>query len=78
MSLNPYLFFDGRCREAFDFYRSVFGSDFSEFHLFDEMPDDTPLPEAEKSRVMHVSLPIGDSVLMGSDSCSAFGGPPSW
>ncbi len=34
------------------------------------------IAEAEQDRVMHVSLPIGSSVLMGSDSCSAFGPPP--
>ena len=32
--------------------------------------------EAELDRIMHVSLPIGSSVLMGSDSCSSFGPPP--
>ena len=76
MSLNTYLTFDGNCREAFEFYRSVFGGDFSEFHSFAEGPADMAVPEAERDRIMHVSLPVGASILMGSDSCSAFGPPP--
>ena len=76
MSLNAYLTFDGNCREAFEFYRSVFGGEFSEFQTFAQAPADMGVPDAEKDRVMHLSLPIGSSVLMGSDSCSAFGPPP--
>ena len=77
MSLNTYLTFDGNCREAFEFYRSVFGGEFSEFHTFAEAPPDMSVPEAEKDLMMHVSLPVGSSVLMGSDSCSSFGPPPA-
>ncbi len=76
MSLNTYLTFDGNCREAFEFYRAVFGGDFSEFHTFAEAPAEMSVPAAEKDRIMHVSLPVGSSVLMGSDSCSGFGPPP--
>ncbi|MCG8544946.1 MAG: VOC family protein [Alphaproteobacteria bacterium] len=76
MSLNTYLHFNGNCREAFEFYQSVFGGEFSEFHTYAEAPADMGVPDAEKDRIMHVSLPVGSSVLMGSDSCSAFGPPP--
>ena len=76
MSLNTYLFFDGNCREAFEFYRSVFGGEFSVIQTFGDGPPDMGVPEAEKDRIMHVSLPIGSGVLMGSDSSSAFGPPP--
>ena len=76
MSLNIYLTFDGNCREAFEFYRSVFGGDFAAFQTFADGPDDMPVGEEEKANVMHVSLPIGDSVLMGSDN-SSFGPPLS-
>ena len=75
MSLNIYLTFDGNCREAFDFYRSVFGGDFSVFQTFGEGPPDLGVPDAEKDRVMHVSLPVGSSTLMGSDTAQGFGGP---
>ena len=70
MALNTYLTFDGECRQAFEFYRSVFGGDFAAFSTFADGPDDLPVAEADKNRVLHVSLPIGSSVLMGSDSSS--------
>ena len=76
MSLNTYLIFNGNCREAFELYRSVFGGDFLALTTFAEGPADMDIPDAEAGRIMHVSLPIGASVLMGSDSCSAFGPPP--
>ena len=77
MSLNTYLTFDDNCREAFEFYRSVFGGEFTEFHSFAEAPPDLQVPDGEKDRIMHVSLQIGESTLMGSDSCSAFGPAPT-
>lgn len=76
MSLNTYLTFEDNCREAFEFYRSVFGGEFSEIHTFAEAPAEMSVSDAEKDRIMHVSLPVGSSVLMGSDSCSAFCPPP--
>ena len=76
MSLNTYLTFNDNCREVFEFYRSVFGSEFDTIVTFREGPPDMGIAEAEQDRIMHVSLPIGSSILMGSDSCSAFGPPP--
>ena len=75
MSLSTYLTFDGNCREAFEFYRSVFGGEFETFQTFAEGPPDSGVRDEEKDRVMHVSLPIGSSVLMGSDRASGFGPP---
>ena len=74
MALNTYLTFDGNCREAFEFYRSVFGGEFAEFQTFADGPADMPVSDEEKGRVMHVAVPIGSSILMGSDS-SSFGPP---
>ncbi|GJM28500.1 MAG: VOC family protein [Cyclobacteriaceae bacterium] len=74
--LNPYLTFKGNCEEAFDFYKSVFGGTFSYKGRFSEMPEDPehPVPEKDKNKIMHVSLPIGeDYVLMGSDSGGEWG-----
>lgn len=67
---NTYLNFNGNCGEAFDFYKSVFGGDFNYKGTFGEMPqsDDYTVPEGDKNKIMHVSLPIGSSVLMGSDT----------
>ncbi len=76
MTLNVYLLFDGRCREAFEFYRSVFGGEFEEFVTYATGSPDIEVPDAERDRIMHVSLPVGPTVLMGNDSCSVFGPPP--
>ena len=74
MSLSTYLTFDGNCREAFEFYRSVFGTEFVVLSTFAEAPEDMEVPDADRDKVMHVTLPIGSSVLMGSDKDPA--GPP--
>ena len=76
MNLNAYLHFNDNCRQAFEFYRSVFGGDFLSFATFADGPEDMPVPAAERDRIMHVSLPIGSGTLMGSDTTSAFGPPP--
>jgi PhnB protein len=67
---NTYLNFNGNCEEAFNLYKSVFGGDFISFSRFGEMPesDDYKVPEGDKNKIMHVSLPIGTSILMGSDT----------
>lgn len=75
MTLSTYLNFDGNCREAFEYYRSVFGGDFMVMETFRNGPSDMGLPENELDNVMHVSLTIGSSVLMGSDVPSSFGPP---
>ncbi len=76
--LNPYLHFNGDCREAFEFYRSVFGGEFTSFATFGGIPPSAgmTLPEEERDNIMHVSLPVGPTVLMGSDMPSQFGPPP--
>jgi len=71
MSLNIYLYFDGRCQEAFDYYKSVFGGEFDVVQKFGDGPPDMNVPPADKDRIMHVSLAVGDTVLMGSDTPSA-------
>ena len=74
-SINPYLTFNGNCEEAFLFYKSVFGGEFPYIGRFGEMPqqDGKPIPEELADKIMHVSLPIGNTILFGSDSSEAFG-----
>ena len=75
-SINPYLIFNGNCEAAFLFYQSVFGGEFPYIGKFKDMPSDENNPklsEADANRIMHVSLPIGNTVLMGSDSNAASG-----
>ena len=69
-SVNTYLTFNGNCEEAFNFYKSVFGGDFAYIGRFGEMPegDGYSVPEADKNKIMHVGLPIGNTILMGSDT----------
>jgi len=74
MSLNIYLTFDGNCREAFEFYRSVFGGDFVVCHTFGDGPPDMEVADVDKDRIMHVSLPTGSSTLMGSDTTQGSAG----
>jgi PhnB protein len=66
---NIYLNFNGNCEEAFNFYKSVFGVEFSYFSRFDQVPDsyEYKATDAYKNRIMHVALPIGNTELMGSD-----------
>ncbi|QYJ68148.1 VOC family protein [Flavobacterium litorale] len=72
--INPYIAFKGNCEEAFNFYKSVFGGEFTYISRFGEMPesDGYTVPEAEKAMIMHVSLPIGTTTLMGSDTPVAY------
>lgn len=70
-TLNTYLTFNGNCEEAFYFYKSVFGGEFTTMSRFKDMPEDPkfPLSKEDMEKVMHVSLPIGrETVLMGSDT----------
>ena len=76
MSLTIYLHFNGNCREAFEFYRSIFGGDFDLMETFRNGPEGMPLPEDVLDQVMHVSYPIGSSALMGSDVPEQFAPPP--
>lgn len=71
-TVNIYLTFNGNCKQAFDFYKSIFGGDFDYIGTFGEMPpqeDMPPLPDEMKDQIMHVSLPISEGYsIMGSDT----------
>lgn len=74
MKVNPYLNFDGNAEEAFLFYRSVFGGEFTAVMKMDTAPGGEKFSEAEKDRIMHIGLPIGkDIVLMASDILPSMG-----
>lgn len=75
-SVNTYLMFNGNCEEAFLFYKSVFGGEFPYIGKYKDAPAEDgaeALSEQDLNRVMHVSLPIGNTILMGSDSHPKFG-----
>jgi PhnB protein len=72
--LNPYLNFDGKAEEAFNFYRSIFGGEFvGGINRMGDAPGTENLPVEEKNRVMHIALPVGRDLLMASDICPSFG-----
>lgn len=76
-TVNVYLTFDGNCEEAFNFYKSVFGKEFSYIGRFGDMPpsEESKLSEADAKRIMHVSLPISnETILMASDTTSEWAG----
>ncbi|GAB3888372.1 VOC family protein [Spirosoma agri] len=70
----PYLNFNGNCEEAFDFYKSVFGGEFSGIMRFKDGPSDQPVSASEADKLINISLPVGKGgSLMGSEVPSAFG-----
>jgi PhnB protein len=73
MQIQPYLFFDGRCEEAIEFYKNALGAEVIMLMRFKDNPeppgpDDScrPAPGTE-DKVMHASFRIGDSTIMASD-----------
>jgi PhnB protein len=76
MPIQPYLFFEGRCQEAIDFYRQALGAEVSMLMHYRDAPPPPPqssgpegcaMPAAMLDKVMHASLRIGDAFLLMSD-----------
>jgi PhnB protein len=74
-SINPYLNFKDRTEEAFNFYKSVLGGEFTMFQRFKDMPPGSGnVAESEKDLILHVSLVLSNGiVIMGSDAPEAHG-----
>jgi len=68
MKLNPYLAFDGTCREAFEFYAKTLGGTIAFMQTIGESPMAEHSPKEAHGRVMHVTMHVGDQVLQGGDS----------
>lgn len=70
MQVTPYLFFDGRCEEAIEFYKRALGAEVQMMMRNKESPDPHPpgmLPPGSENKIMHASLRIGDTMVMASD-----------
>jgi len=70
MLVQPYLFFDGRCEEALEFYRGALGAEVSMLMRFKDSPEPHQpgmVPPGAENKVMHASFRIGDSTVMASD-----------
>ncbi len=67
-SINPHINFNGNAEEAFNFYKSVFGGEFAKITRFKELASaEFPVADHEAEKIMHIALPIGNSVLMAND-----------
>ena len=73
---SPSLTFNGNAEEAFTFYKSVFGGDFSSLMRWKDMPGGQ-IPPSEANKIMHIALPVGNAgvVIMGGDMPSMGGRP---
>jgi PhnB protein len=71
---HSYLNFAGNTEEAFNFYKSVFGGEFSSVVRFKDFPmEGVEVPNADEDKMMHIALPIGESLLMASDALESMG-----
>jgi PhnB protein len=73
MKVQPYLFFDGRCEEAIEFYKTAIGAEVLMMMRFKESPE-TPPPDKiapnSDDKIMHACLRIGQTEVMASDGCA--------
>lgn len=68
-TINPWINFNGNAEEAFTFYKSVFGGEFTKIVRFKDIASaEFPIPEKEGNKIMHIALPLSEGcVLMGND-----------
>ncbi len=72
--INPHINFNGNAEEAFTFYKSVFGGEFSKLMRFQDLAaHGIPVDEKEANKIMHIALPIGTSTLMANDVPAVLG-----
>jgi PhnB protein len=71
MQVQPYLFFEGRCEEALEFYRSALGAELGMLMRYKDSPDPAQCPAGAENKVMHTNFRIGDTEIMASDGMSS-------
>jgi PhnB protein len=72
MTINPWINFNGNAEEAFNFYKSVFGGEFTKIVRFKDLNKDlmgpgVSIPENEADKLMYIALPIGVNMLIAND-----------
>ncbi|HXG47878.1 MAG TPA: VOC family protein [Methylomirabilota bacterium] len=75
--VEPYLFFNGNCDQAVEFYRKTLGAEVEMTLRFKESPEPPPpgtVPEGWEEKIMHTSFRVGASRVMASDGCSTASG----
>lgn len=70
MQLNPYVTFKGQCKEAFTFYADKLGGKIESMMTWGEMPGADKFPPETHNLIMHTTIRVGDSLLMGADAPS--------
>jgi len=71
MQIQPYLFFDGRCEEALEYYKRVLGAKVEALMRFKDSPDPNSCSPGDGEKVMHANFRVGDTQVMASDGrCS--------
>ncbi len=72
--INPYINFNGNAEEAFMFYKSVFGGEFTKITRFKELSSpEFQIPENEANKIMYIALPIGSNILIANDVPESMG-----
>lgn len=74
MNISPHINFNGNAEEAFEFYRSVFGGQFSKVVRFKDLSKlGVPVSAEEMEKIMFISLPIGNTELFANDIPQSMG-----
>lgn len=74
MNIQAYLYFNGRCEEAVEFYRAALGAQVEMMMRMSDSPEPPPagvLPPGSEHKVMHAAMKVGDSYLLASDGMAA-------
>lgn len=72
--INPHINFNGNAEEAFTFYKSVFGGEFTKVIRFKDISSpEYPIPVSEENKLMFIALPIGGNLLMANDILDIMG-----
>jgi PhnB protein len=73
-TINPYINFNGNAEEAFTFYKSIFGGEFGTIVRFKDLTsDEFSVSENEANKIMRITLPIGQNVLIANDVPESMG-----
>ncbi|HYF68214.1 MAG TPA: VOC family protein [Ohtaekwangia sp.] len=73
-TVNPYIYFNGNCEEAFNFYKAVFRKEITYIGRYKDVPKtERPIFQEADEKIMHITLPIStETILMGSDNTEAY------
>lgn len=75
-TINPWINFNGNAEEAFNFYKSVFGGEFTKIIRFKDLASaEFPVPEKEENKIMYIALPISSGNVLIANDVPDFMGP---